>query len=138
MSLQSVIFKINPKYLFLVDSLGALLSAFLLGIVLVEFEPVFGLPARVLHILALIACCFAVYSFFCFVRLKEKWRPFMRIIAIANLLYCALTFIWVLVLHDGLTALGITYFVLEIIIVVTLAIIELRVAAQSTHDVLRA
>lgn len=62
----------------------------------------------------------------------------MRIIAIANLLYCALTFIWVLVLHDGLTALGITYFVLEIIIVVTLAIIELRVAAQSTHDVLRA
>lgn len=134
---KQLISKINPKYLFLIDSLGALLSAFLLGVVLVKFESVFGVSASVLYVLALIACCFAIYSFLCFLLLKQNWRPFLRLIAIANLLYCALTFTWILSLREGVTGLGFTYFILEIIIVVTLAIIELRVAAQSTHDVLR-
>ena len=38
----------TPKHLFLLDCLGALLSAFLLGVALPNFQPIFGMPHTVL------------------------------------------------------------------------------------------
>jgi hypothetical protein len=42
----------------LIDSLGALLSALILGLVLTRWESVFGMPKRVLYFLAAIAAVF--------------------------------------------------------------------------------
>jgi hypothetical protein len=124
----------NPKQLFLIDSQGALLSAFLLGVVLVHFEPLFGMPVNILYILALIAGIFFLYSFSCFLRQPEQWQPFLRGIAIANLSYCGLTLGLVLYLHQSLTTLGILYFVFEIIIVTMLALKELKTSFLPDSD----
>lgn len=131
MPFQQFLNKINPRKLFLIDSLGALLSAFLLGYVLVKFESTFGMPPKVLYILASIAGAFAVYSFVCFLGNLSNWRRFMRIIAIVNLLYCCLTLGLVIYLYQELSVLGVIYFVLEIIIIVLLAMVELKTASNS-------
>ncbi len=130
MLFQKISNRINPKTLFLIDSLGALLSAFLLGVVLVRFESVFGMPRKALYFLSSIACVFAVYSFSCFLRLSENWRPYLKIIAVANLLYCGLTLVLVVYLYQRLAILGLLYFIVELIIVSILAIFEWRTAAN--------
>lgn len=122
--------KIQPQKLFLVDSLGALLSAILLGLVLALFEKTFGMPQNVLYALAVIPCVFAVYSFLCFLSKTAHWRPFMKIIAIANLLYCCLTAGLMIYFYQQLTILGLIYFVLEIMIVMSLAFIEWKTASN--------
>ena len=129
-SLQNFLNKINPRTLFLVDGVGALVSAVMLGVVLVQLEPLIGMPRRVLYVLALIPCFFMVYSFLCFLKPPQNWKFFMRMIAIANLSYCALTLGLVIYLFPQLTVLGFTYFILEIIVVVTLVIIELKTASH--------
>lgn len=128
MSFLPILSKIQPQKLFLVDSLGALLSAILLGLILTRFEQTFGMPQNVLYILAVIPCIFAIYSFFCFLSKTANWRPLMKIIAIANLLYCCLTAGLMVYFYQQLTVLGLFYFVLELIIVSILAIIELKTA----------
>lgn len=116
----------QPRKLFLVDSLGALLSAILLGLVLARFEPTFGMPQNVLYVLAVIPCIFSIYSFFCFFKNIRKWQLYMKIIAIANMLYCCLTLSLMMYFYQKLTVLGLLYFGLEIIVVVVLAFIELK------------
>jgi hypothetical protein len=124
MSILSKLSKIRPQKLFLVDSLSALLSAILLGLILVRFEKIFGMPQNVLYVLSVVPCIFTIYSFFCFLYKTEHWRPFMKIIAIANLLYCCLTAGLMVCFYQKLTILGLIYFALEIIIVISLAFIE--------------
>lgn len=121
---------IPPQKLFLVDSLGALLSAILLGLILARFEKIFGMPQNVLYILAVIPCIFTVYSFLCFLSKTAHWRPLMKIIAIANLLYCCLTAGLMVYFYQKLTVLGLIYFILEIIIVISLAFIEWKTASH--------
>ena len=116
----------NPKRLFLIDSLGAVLTAFMLGVVLVQFEQVFGMPRRVLYVLSLAACGFAAYSFLCYLFAGKNWRPFLTVIAIANLLYCFVTLGLVAYLWEQLTALGVAYFLGEIVVIVILVAIELK------------
>lgn len=120
--------KSNPKKMFLIDGLGALLSAFLLGVVLVRFENYFGVPSKELYILSFLACIFAVYDLVCYLRIEENWRPFLKAIAIINLLYCCLTAGLLMYHYQHITSLGITYFLLEMLIVVGVAVIELKMA----------
>jgi len=118
----------NPKQLFLFDSLGALLTAFSLGVVLPRFESTFGMPRPVLYVLSLVACGFAVYSFCSYLFAGKNWRPFLKIIAIVNLLYCCATFVLVFYFWEKLTALGVGYFLLEIVVIVALVVVELKAA----------
>ncbi len=119
----------RPKMLFLIDGLGAFLTSFLLFVVLRNFEPYFGMPGTALTYLAAIALGFCMYSMACFLFLKKSWVPFIKAIALANLLYCVLT-IWLVVAnYDHLTMLGRAYFFGEFIVIVTLVYIELNVAA---------
>ncbi len=129
MSVQKFLSKINPKQLFLMDGLGALLSAFMLGFVLVKFESIFGMPALVLYWLAGLAGIFAIYSFSCFIGFGKNWRIYLKAIALVNLTYCGLTLSLVIYLYQLLTIWGFIYFMLEIIIVVTLSVIELKKAS---------
>lgn len=119
-----------PKKLFLLDSLGGLLSAIMLGLVLTSMETAFGMPRKVLYPLAFIACAFSLYSFLCFWRFPEQWRPYLRLIAVANLSYGCLTLGLVMYWHQQLTPLGLLYFVLEMLVVTGLAVYEWRVAGH--------
>jgi hypothetical protein len=119
---------LNSKKIFLVDCSGALLSAFLLGVVLVKFESAFGMPREIVYFLSFIACIFAAYSFTNYLVAKEKWRANLKLIAYANLLYCALTLSLVFYYKETLTDLGLIYFVCEAGIILTLATLELKTA----------
>jgi len=114
------------KQLFLVDGLGAVVTALLLSQVLARWEPLFGMPKSVLFVLAGIAGCFAVYSLLCHFLVEKNWRPYLRGIAIANTLYCCLTLGLVVYRYEALTWLGIAYFLGEIMLVLFLVTVEVK------------
>lgn len=122
----------HPKKLFLIDGLGALLSAVLLGIVLVRLESVFGIPQPTLYFLASLPCLFAIFDFYCYLKLKENFGKFLRMIAFAHLQYCCLS-IGLMIFHrEQVTILGWIYILGESLIVGALAIFELRVARSQS------
>jgi len=118
----------NPKKLFLVDGLGALVSAFSLGIVLVKLESVFGIPRNTLYILAAIPCFFAVFDFLWYFKNVENFSTGLKIIAFANLMYCCLSLGFAICHHQKLTVFGWIYIILEVGIIVTLVFFELKIA----------
>lgn len=120
--------QIKPRNLFLIDGLGAILSAVMLGVVLVALNSYIGLSSNTLYILAVIPIFFALYDFVVYLVNSKNWRPYLRIIAIANLLYCVFSIVILFTHLDSLKLLGWIYFVGELIIVGGLAIYELRVA----------
>ncbi len=130
MFLNNIIYKINPNLLFLVDSLGALLSAFLLSQLLARFENVFGMPKNELYQLSIIASFFALYSLTCYLSKLENWKLYLKLIAIANLIYCIITIGMIIDQFYKITLLGLIYFALEITIIFTLAIFEFKVALK--------
>lgn len=119
-------FALNPNKLFLVDGLGALLTAFLLFVIMKRFNEYFGAPQTTLACLCILALVFSFYSITCFFLLKDNWQPFLRAIIVANLLYCCLTAGLVFYSYPGITTLGIIYFLGEIIIILGLVFIELK------------
>ncbi len=124
---------ISLKLLFLMDAAGALLSAFLLGVVLVQWEAVFGLPRQMLYPLAALPCFFALYDFYCFAIIKGNRWKFLRGIAYLNFVYCGLSLGFALYHANVITIWGWGYLISEIVIVAVLASYELRVAGTSSH-----
>lgn len=118
----------NLRKVFLFDGFGALLSAFLLGVVLVALEDIFGIPSSALYILAFIPCLFFLYDLFHYFSKKEPKRIFLQGIAYANIAYCVLSLGFAFFHFEKLTFLGWTYIILEIILVCLIAIWELKVA----------
>lgn len=124
--------KLAPKKLFLIDSLGALLSTILLGIVVVQFESSFGMPRKVLYYLSIIAFVFSIYSFTSYLLANKNWKLCLKIIGFANLLYCLLTVGLVFYFYQELTIPGLIYFFIEIAVILLLVSIELKTAFSST------
>ena len=120
----------NPKLVFLLDCLGALLSAFLLGVALPYFQPVFGMPNKILYGLATLACLFAIYSFWNYRWFKENWRPYLRGIAIVNLLYCGLTAALMIYFRQELTKWGFLYFLQEMVVIMVVVMLEFKTMAR--------
>ena len=118
----------SVRQLFLVDGIGALISALMLGLVLTTWEPAFGMPSRILVPLALVAGVFAVYSLTCYS--MNRGPTFLLGIAVANTLYCGVTLTLVLALRESLTWLGVVYFVGEILVVSALVAAEFTVARR--------
>lgn len=121
---------LNPRKLFLVDSAGGLLTAFLTGVILVIFRDLFGMPKWVLIILSLTALLFAVYSLSCYFFSGRHWRICLQIIAIANLLYCCATAGLVIFFYSSLSIFGVLYFVGEILLIGIIVSIEWRAASR--------
>jgi hypothetical protein len=126
---------LNAKKLFLSDGLGALLSAFLLGVVLVRFESTFGMPRNVLFFLSITACIFAGYSLINYLLIKGAGKPYLKIIAFANLAYCLLTIGFSIYFSKELTYLGWVYFITEVLVIMALAGMELKVAFKVNGQV---
>lgn len=119
-----------PKTLFLIDGLGALLSAFLLGVVLANFESTFGMPRKTLYFLSALACLFALYSFWNYWKFKGNGKPYLRVIATVNLAYCLLTASLVIYFRQELTTWGWLYFLLEMVVIIGLVVVEFRTAGK--------
>ena len=116
--------------LFLLDGVGALLSAFLTGVVLVRWKARFGLPPAVLYVLAGLALGLAAFDAWGYARpATEAARP-LRTIALLNVGYCVLSLILAAVHRESLLPPAYVYLGLEYLIVGILAIVEWRMASR--------
>ena len=120
--------KSHKRKLFQIDGLGAVMSAVLLGIVLVNLESIFGIPKSALYILAALPCIFAIYDIYCYYRIEQNLELYLKAIAVANLLYCILSIGLAIYHRVSITILGWAYIIAEVIIICVLSYLELSVA----------
>ena len=120
----------NPRKLFLLDGFGALLSSFLLGCILTEFENIFGIPKPTLYLLALIPIFFVLYDAFFYFKKNTNINYGLKGIAILNFSYCIISIFYAFFHIESITFLGWFYIFIEIIIVSLLAIFELIIAKR--------
>jgi hypothetical protein len=120
----------KPHKLFLLDGVGAIVSAVSLGLLLPYLNEYIGMPKLSLYALAVPAVFFALYSLICYFIRIDKWRPFLQGIAVANLLYCCVTIFLVFSHYKELTGWGLAYFVGEVAVILVIAYWELRTARR--------
>lgn len=123
-------FRSNPKALFRLDAFGAGLSAFLLGFVLVKLRVLIGMPRAGLYLLAAFPILFMIIDIYWMGQKFDKAREGLRMIGLLNIGYCVLSLMVAYMHSDRLTLLGWLYIAVEIVIVFTLARIELKVARK--------
>lgn len=128
-------FRENQKALLLTDSIGALMTAFFLFVIMRQVDEFFGMPKEGVTWLSAIAILYSVYSAACFLFLKRDMAPFIRIIGIANLLYCVLTIGLMIKNNTTLTVIGTIYFLIEITIICGLSYLEIKVASSSMKEI---
>ena len=134
MKLAIQILSSNPKRVFLIDGIGAFLSAMFLFAILSFFKKEFGLPQNTLYLLFIIACIFSIYSITSYYLIGKKWRTYLRIILIANMLYCVLTIMLLVISHDTVTLFGLIYFILEILTIGCIVFIELQTVSKTNQQ----
>ena len=115
-----------PGNLFLMDALGALLSAFLLRVVLVRLESLFGIPVPTLYFLASFPVAFAFFDGIVFLSKAAPVARYLKWLALFNLLYCLLSL--TTAFYHSISVLGWIYILVEVSIVASIAALELRVA----------
>ncbi len=137
MNIKSIVeqLKSNPKIIFLIDGIGALitfLSLFGIGFWLQEY---FGMPQNVLYSLAFVGVFYAIYSLSCYFFLFDKiessikkWQSFLKVIIAANGLYCVALCFFLIYFYQSLTILGLIYFSLEISVITVLVVLEAKMA----------
>jgi hypothetical protein len=115
------------EHIFLIDGLGALLSALLL-VFISFYESIFGMPANIVHSLIPIPFIFSLYTLVCHFIQSTRWKILLKIIASANMLYCGLTLYLVYHYFASLTIIGLSYFILETVVILILSIFELKLS----------
>jgi hypothetical protein len=121
----NVIDKTKPRTVFLIYAVGAFVSVLLLGLILPAFETVFGMPYRVLYLLACLAGVLFLFSTVCFRFADRRWKPLLVIVALGNISYCLLTAAAIVWFRSDLTNIGLIYFIGEISVILSLAFLEL-------------
>lgn len=124
-------FLAKPKNIFLLDSFGALLTTFLLYFILRNFNNFFGLSKDIFEYLSIIAFLFFIYSIGCYFLVKKNWKPFLKIICTANILYCILTFGILLYNYKSVSVFGLLYFSGEIILIAGLVLEEVKIVRKA-------
>jgi hypothetical protein len=120
-------FSKKHKSLFLVDSIGAFVTATLLFVVALDNNSYFGIPEKELTYLSALAAIFCTYSALCFIFLKGSTKIFFRLIGWSNLFYCVFTIGIMIKHHTSLRVFGIGYFLIEILVICLLSYVELNV-----------
>lgn len=118
----------KPDKVFLIDGIGAVISALLLLLLIAPFESFFGFPAFAAINLAALPVIFSIYSLSCYWS-KPKSAIYLKIISIANLTYCLITVGLVIYYFTKITIFGIVYFLIEKMIVIPLAVWEWKMAS---------
>lgn len=121
----------NPKKLLLIDGCGAIISALLLGVVLVRFEKYVGIPPATLYLLAVFPIMFAIYDLFSYLQSHNKQPLLLKGIAFLNYIYCCLSIGVAFYHYETLTTLGWIYILIETLIIMILATWELNIATRN-------
>jgi hypothetical protein len=94
------------------------------------FELYFGFPSYVATRVAIIPIVYCIYSLTCHFTKKSSSPILLKIISIANLLYCVLTITLIVYFFPKLTIFGIFYFIIEMMILVSMALWEWKIASS--------
>ena len=116
-------FRVRPRKLFLTDGAGALATA-AINILLIRFEEYIGMPVGMLYYLLAAAVIFCFFSFTCYCTNPATPSLPLKIIAIANALYCLTTLLLVFVFYERLSIIGLAYFSVEIVVITLLIGVE--------------
>jgi hypothetical protein len=116
----------NPKGIFMIDGSGASLSAVCLTSIAVVNE-VFGMPSDIVIGLVTIAIGLSIYSASCYLFVKAKIKPWLRLLILANISYCCFTILLVFSHIHQLTIIGSAYFIVEILVIVLVVNTEIIV-----------
>jgi hypothetical protein len=127
----------NPRSLFLIDGLGAILSACLLRFVLVRFEYFFGIPAQLLYFLASLPIIFAIYDIYNYRNKNGKISSALKGIATMNILYSLLSIGLSIYHFDVISKFGWGYIILEVLILVILSFLQIRTANRMAANTLK-
>ena len=129
--------KANPKIIFLIDGIGALVTSFSLFGIAFFMQDYFGMPKRVLYILGCVVAFYAIYSLSCYFLLfdkfgksKKNWQSFLKIIIAANSLYCVVMAFLLIQFNQSLSVLGFSYFIFEVIVIIALVTFEIKVVSK--------
>lgn len=123
-------FRSNPKRIFLLDSFGALLSAFFLFMIASRYEEQIGLHRSMAYTLSALACIYSIFSLSCFFSANSNWRSLLKTLIIANISH-GLLMIWIMAyFYQNLTTIGIIYFLLELGVMISLILTELRIVIK--------
>lgn len=120
----------KPRAIFLIDGLGALTSLILLFGVLRNYHEYIGLPQQILTYLSVFALCLFIFSASCYFFLKSHWSFFIKLLSFGNISYCIFSISILIYFYKSLTSIGISYFIIEKVIVLGLAYFELKLSAS--------
>ncbi|MFN3299573.1 MAG: hypothetical protein ACK41Z_05200 [Sediminibacterium sp.] len=123
---------LKGQKIFLVDAIGAIISVLSL-LIPYAFEALFGMPRSTVRIFISIAIVCSIYSTTIYLTKIENWKPYLTIIALFNISYCIFTGYHIFKNLNTITLLGHLYFIAEILIILTLSIIELRLSRTTTN-----
>lgn len=120
---------ITPRNLLILDAIGAAVTALATYYLLAGERLKTGLPVELCYALAAIALAF---SFFDIAALYARIDPSiaLRIIACANVSYCILVVALLTINRATVTQLGLAYFCIEAAVVLSLAVLEWKVASR--------
>lgn len=117
----------NPKILFVIDAIGAALSAFLLGIVLPKFQTTVGIPSSTLTFLASFPVLFLVFDMFAYKSEVKNIKRNLFLIATLNIFYVAMSIFFLWFHQKDITSLGLVYFIGELVILIALVYLQVKV-----------
>jgi len=117
---------INQKNIFVIDAVGALLSAISLGIVLPVFHQWIGMPIATLYFLAALPIFFGFYDIICLYFVNYERTLWLRIILGLNSAYCILTLSLMCIHYEQLQPLGLAYFISELVVLIVLIRVQYR------------
>ena len=120
------------KEIFLIDALGAFLSALCL-LTIYNFVELIGMPKQVLSKFISIAILLSFYSFTCYFLNSKKWKQYLFALVFLNIFYCLFTIYETSQNLQTITNLGYLYFGLEIFVILLLAFYELKLCRKTTN-----
>jgi hypothetical protein len=128
-------YNLTPRKLLLIDGIGALVSALLLGVLLVRYHLHIGLPVSTLYLLAGIALLIAFFSLSNYFFNTKATGLVIAYIGFLNIGYCIFTLIVINQPMGRLSIVGWIYFLIEISIIIMLAILEIKAAKRYNNRI---
>lgn len=120
------IFSKKPNQILLVDGLGAVLTTLLLLFFVPFLDPNWVELTSFYKILPVISTFLAFNSLLAFFFFKTNWLIYLRFVALANIAYCLFSIFILIFDSNHVSILILTYFSLEILIVLFLVYLELN------------
>ena len=119
----------DPKKVFFFDGIGALITFFLLSVVLFNNVEIFGFPQKPLYVLSVMPLFFFFYDVYCYFK-KKDFIFLIRALALMNLSYCIVSIFIALYHFEKITILGWCYIIIELSVIVAISFFENKISQK--------